>query len=119
MTMKPKIGIFWIHKSKIYLKSIGLDQVKVIDGFKDSDFGHYQVWDEMSAQNKELYIYEYEDIPRGRIVYNVNHGLFIVYSNEDIINSDEAKKLIMDAFGLNDEAVSFQYDAHYKIKGKF
>ena len=93
-----------------------MDQVKAIDNFKDSDFGHYQVWDEISAQNKELYIYEYEDISRGRIVYDQKQEAFIVYSNNDIINSDEAKKLIMKTFDLKKEEVLFQYDRHYKIQ---
>ena len=103
------IGIFWIHKS------IALDRMKPINGFIDSDFAHYKVWDEIVSQNKDLYLYEYEEIPRGRIVFDVKQKLFIIYSNYDIINLDEAKKLIMDTFGLDNKAVSFQYDAHYKL----
>ena len=110
-----KIGIFWIHKSKLYSKSIALDRVKSINGFIDSDFAHYKVWDEILSQNKDLYLYEYEEIPRGRIVFDVKQKLFIIYSNYDIINLDEAKRLIMDTFGLDNKAVSFQYDAHYKL----
>ena len=109
------IGVFWIYKQNIYLKSIKVDNVKAINGFIDSDFSHYQVWDEISAQNKDFYLYEYEDIPRGRVVYDVEYTQYIVYSNEDIINSDKAKKSITEAFNLNTTKVIFEYDAHYKI----
>ena len=111
------IGIFWIHKSKLYSKSIALDRMKPINGFIDSDFAHYKVWDEIVSQNKDLYLYEYEEIPRrgGRIVFDMKQKLFIIYTNYDIINLDEAKRLIMDTFGLDNKAVSFQYDVHYKI----
>jgi len=61
------IGVFWIYESQIYLKSIKKDKVKIINSFIDSDFSHYQVWDGMSSQNKKIYLYEYEDIPRGRV----------------------------------------------------
>jgi len=109
------IGIFWIYKQEIYLKSISMDTVKAINNFIDSDFSHYQVWDEISSQNKDFYLYEYEDIPRGRVVYDIEKLRYIVYSNDDIINSSKAKKLIIEAFNLNASNVIFQYDMHYKL----
>lgn len=116
MKKLPHIGIFWIYKSQIYLKSIQIDNIKPIDGFIDSDFAHYLVWDKISAQNSDFYLYEYEDIPRGRIVYDVKDRRYIVYSNEDIINSEEARNLIIEAFHLDNDRVLFQYDMHYKIE---
>lgn len=110
------IGIFWIYKSQIYLKPIKVDEVKSINGFIDSDFSHYQVWDEISLQNKDFYLYEYEDIPRGRVIYDIKNSQYIVYSNNDVINSNEAKKLIVEAFHLNKNDILFQYDMHYKIE---
>jgi len=92
-----------------------MDTVKAINNFIDSDFSHYQVWHEISSQNKNFYLYEYEDIPRGRVVYDIEKLRYIVYSNDDIINSSEAKKLIIEAFNLNVNNVIFQYDMHYKI----
>ncbi|EHP30515.1 hypothetical protein SMGD1_1992 [Sulfurimonas gotlandica GD1] len=109
------VGVFWIYKQEIYLKCISIDTVKVINNFIDSDFAHYQIWDEISLQNKDFYLYEYEDIPRGRVIYDVENLRYIVYSNDNIINSSEAKKLIIEAFNLNESNVLFQYDMHYKI----
>ena len=109
------IGVFWISKSQIDFKSIITDNVKAINGFKDSDFAHYQVWNEISSQNKDFYLYEYEDIPRGRVVYDVENSQYIVYANNDIINSDEAKALIINGFNLKIDSVLFKYDEHYKI----
>ena len=115
MKKVPHIGVFWIYKSKIYIKSTQTDNVKPIDGFIDSDFAHYEVWDEISSHNRNFYLYEYEDISRGRIVYDVKNAQYIVYSNDDIIHSEEAKNLIIKAFHLDKDKVLFQYDAHYKI----
>lgn len=109
------IGIFWIYQSQIYLKTIEANRVKPINGFIDSDFAHYQVWDEISSQNKDFYLYEYEDIPRGRVVYDVENTQYIVYANNDIINSDEAKALIINGFNLKVDSILFKYDEHYKI----
>jgi len=110
------IGIFWIYKQNIYLKTIDIDSVEANNDFIDSDFAHYQIWDEISSQNKDFYLYEYEDIPRGRVIYDVKNANYIIYSSNDIINSDESKKIIVKAFDLNENSVIFKYDAHYEIK---
>jgi len=109
------IGIFWIYKNKIYSKQINKNAIKAINGFKDTDFAHYQVWNEISSQNKDFYFYEYEDIPRGRVIYNIKNSQYIVYANNDIINSDEAKALIINGFNLKSDNVLFKYDEHYQI----
>jgi len=111
----PQIGIFWIFEGKIYAKTKCLQDIKAVDNFKDIDDAHYKIWDEILLQQRKLYLYEYEDIPRGRVVYSMDNAEYIVYSNEEIINSKEARNLIIGAFNLNREQVLFQYDAHYKI----
>lgn len=110
------VGVFWIYKQQLYFKSIITDNVKSINNFIDSDFAHYEVWDEISSQNKDFYLYEYEDIPRGRVVYDAKNAEYIVYANDDIIISKEAKSLIINGFNLLNDKVLFKYDAHYKIK---
>jgi len=90
-------------------------EVKAIDCFVDSDFSHYKVWDEVSLQNRDFYLYEYEDIPRGRVVYDVKSEKYIVYSNRNIITSSKAKALIINGFDLETDDVLFNYDEHYTI----
>ena len=113
---KVLIGIFWIYKKEIYLKEIEADTVKAIKNFKDSDFSHYQAWGEISLQNKDFYLYEYEDIPRGRVVYDIENIQYIVCANNDIVISDEAKELIVNRFALQKSKFLFKYDEHYEIK---
>ena len=61
------------------------------------------------------HIIEYEDVPRGRVVYDIENTQYIIYSNDDIIISDEAKSLIIDKFKLIKSKTLFKYDSHYKI----
>lgn len=110
------IGIFWLYNNNIYLKSINIDSLKAIENFIDSNFAHYQVWDEISSQHKDFYLYEYEDIPRGRVVYDIANMQYIVYANNKTISSHESKTLIINAFILQRDKVVFLYDEHYEIK---
>ena len=112
------IGIFWIYNSQIYLKSIDKNEIKAINCFIDSDFSHYKTWDDISLQHKDFYLYEYEDIPRGRVVYSVEKQIVIIYANDNIVISDEARSLIIDRFKLKTKKVIFKYDEHYGILNK-
>ena len=109
------IGVFWVYKSQIYVKSIHIDKVKPIQGFIDSDFAHYQVWSEISLQNRDFYLYEYEDIPRGRVVYNIEDNQFIIYCNKNILEDTVSKNLILERFNLLNEDTIFKEDEHYRI----
>ncbi len=111
----PNIGVFWIYQKCIYFKSIEVSKIKAMNDLIDSDFSYYKVWDKISSKNNDFYLYKYEDIPRGRVVYDVENTQYIIYSNHDIVNLDEAQGLIIEAFNLDTTTVLFQYDAHYKI----
>jgi len=112
---KNFIGIFWIYENKIFAKTQNLDEVKSINGFKDSDLSHYQVWDKIKNKHPKFYFFEYEDIPRGRIVYDVNKNRFIIYCNENILQDKISKKIILKKFDLINGQAIFKADSHYKI----
>ena len=116
MLPNRQIGIFWIYQNKIYLKTQNLQKIKPINGFIDSDLSHYKVWDEIKSKNKDFYLYEYEEIPRGRVVYDtINHN-FIIYCNKDILLNLQNKKQILETFKIKNKNYSFKEDEHYIIK---
>jgi len=110
-----RIGIFWIYEKQIFCEFQQLQTLKPINGFIDSDLAHYQIWEKVKTQHPKFYLYEYEEIPRGRVVYDLSADQFIVYCNEDLLKDGTSKKLIMKAFGLSGEKTVFKEDGHYKI----
>jgi len=113
--MDKNIGIFWIFENKIFSETQKINDIKTINGFKDSDLSHYQVWNKIRNQHPKFYLYEYEDIPRGRVVYNVSKNKFVIYCNENILQDEILKRLILEKFQLLNEKSVFQKDEHYKI----
>lgn len=69
----------------------------------------------MSSKNNDFYLYEYEDVPRGRVIFDIENTQYIVYANNDIITSNEARALVIDEFSLKNSEVVFKNDEHYRL----
>lgn len=41
------LGVFWIYDNQIFTKKQALSDIEPINGFKDSNLAHYQVWNEI------------------------------------------------------------------------
>ena len=77
---------------------------------QDVDRGHYEYWPTLQSHYPKLRDYSYDVVPRGRVL--VNDGEVIVYSSQEIINDESARRLILEHFGLNE--ARFVYDEHYQ-----
>ena len=109
-----QIGIFWIYQNKIFSKKEALDSIQKINGFKDSNLSHYEVWEEIKYTYRDFYLYEYEEIPRGRVVWDVENKQFLIYCNQKILKDEKAKALVINDFGFT-MPYRFIYDEHYTI----
>ncbi len=113
--MNKAIGVFWIFENKVFFKTQRLEDIKSINGFKDSDLSHYQVWNTVKSQHPRFYLYEYEEIPRGRVVYDIEENRFIIYCNENTLQDKISKKLILKKYKILNRNSTFKEDEHYII----
>ena len=102
-----RIGIFWIFQGRIYSYCEKMENKL----HQDVDKGHYEYWPTLQSHYRELRDYSYDVIPRGRVL--IKNGEVIVYSSQEIINDENARKLILEHFGLKE--ARFVYDEHYKM----
>jgi len=109
------IGIFWIYNNNIFSKKIELNKGIEYGNFLTDDFSHYEVWEEIKNTNKQLFYFEYEEIPRGRVVYDLINENFVIYANSNILRDKELISLIFKDFKLNNEKVTLKNDYHYEI----
>ena len=100
------IGIFWIFQGRIY--SYREKMANTLH--QDVDRGHYEYWPTLQSRHRELLAYSYDVIPRGRVL--VKNGEMVVYSSQEIIDDESARRLILEHFGLNE--ARFAYDEHYQ-----
>jgi len=97
------IGIFWgipnpDHSWSILADKSARAEAEPYGDFLTSSRGHYEVWSEWQQLNAKalakkaipqtVLFHEYEDLPRGRIVYHVTTGLFVVYADQRLQHPD-------------------------------
>ena len=74
---------------------------------------HVNYWEELCKLNVELLDMEYEEIPRGRVIYNSLSNKTIVYIDAKLFKKSIAKQIAV-FFELNFDDVIWQKDPHYK-----
>lgn len=111
---QKSIGIFWIYDKQVFSEVQKLEDVKSINGFKNSDLLHYKVWDKIKNLHPELSLYKYDDIARGRVSYDIENNLFVIYCNEIILQDEVSKKLILEKFRLKKRFEGFQDSIQFK-----
>jgi hypothetical protein len=85
--------------------------------------GHYERWQEWQALSEKvlasagypslLRSTEYDEWPRGRIVYEIVSNRFVLYADRRLRKPQIIDALIM-AFGLIGVEVAVRSDAHYR-----
>ena len=112
------VGIFWFYKNKLIAKKIDIKELETDEiGIVDSPFQHITEWESKNIylpSYKELIASEYQEFPRGRVVYATLSKTFICYMDNSLFTASHKQQLIK-FFGLLDCNIVWKKDAHYKI----
>ncbi|ONG38996.1 hypothetical protein BKE30_10940 [Alkanindiges hydrocarboniclasticus] len=87
---------------------------KGYNGLIDSNFDHVNVWENSKLKTPfpELFNMEYEQNPRGRILYSSKQNKHIIYMDKNLFKS-EIKQKISEFFNINLNQVIWKKDSHY------
>ena len=114
-----KIGIFWVYKDTVIGKAVDLvEGEQSIPGVVDSPDTHVYVWEsdpEFRLPFSELREFEYQSIPRGRVIYFKNKSVFKIYMDK-VLFSKANKKNISEYFDLASSKVIWETDSHYSTE---
>jgi len=115
----PDVGVFWVDTAtaKVYADKTRLPDADDNGIVKMHSLGHYDVWKRIQTQNPKWKGEQYEDIPRGRVIYfkDPHHPKFVVFTNK-ILDKAKFKNAIAAEFGLPTGHYEFDYtDDHYEL----
>lgn len=107
-----KIGVFWLHNGVVFGKSNDVNSgFEGVPGLVDSQDNHSDVW-ETDAIPQALAGLEYQDIPRGRVLFMPKQDKHLVYADKTLMNP-EGKVLIAAFFDFTVESAIWKRDLHY------
>ena len=109
-----KIGIFWHYENQIIgiAHDINLSDQDSL-GLIDSTYTHVEYWRILRESIQELRNIEYEEIPRGRVIYNVKTNKSYIYMDAKLFKKSIARK-VATYFELNFDCIIWKKDPHYK-----
>ena len=127
--MTGSVGIFWGIPGPNYSWIVLIDASSLVEAEPYGDFlthprGHYEVWNDWqqrrAAPSAVQSVFqeiagrrEYEDFPRGRIVYQIKTDRFILYADRRLQQKHTIAN-IADKFGLAPGTFVVRSDAHYR-----
>lgn len=124
------MGIFWGvpggHGNVVILEDFtSLDEAERYGDFLTHPSGHCEVWESWRSQRNSIAARrglrkfvidnEYENVPRGRIVYHVNSRVFVIYADRKLQKPSIVTK-IAEAFGISDQPYVIRSDQHYRTR---
>lgn len=109
------IGIFWFYDNKVIgiAHDFSLKEADSI-GLIDSKYTHVDYWEMLRRQLPELKDREYEQLPRGRVIFDTNKNKAIIYIDETLLKRRKVNE-ILNFFDLDFTSVVLRTDSHYKI----
>jgi len=118
----PCVGIFWHVDGTMVADRWPLVDAELYGDFLTSR-GHYEVWETWRRKGERwllqhhmpvsILMCEYEEFPRGRIVYDIHNDLFVIYADRRLQGAD-AISAIVRLFGLESSRTEVRSDGHYR-----
>lgn len=113
------IGIFWVYKNTVFGKKSSIAEgEEAIRGLVDSPYNHVDFWDSETEYRRlfpELAHLEYQQVPRGRVLYQAAKDAPLVYL-DSALNTEPCRSLIAEFFGFEAAQGSWRNDLHYTTR---
>lgn len=109
------VGIFWINsKDEIFADGLTLKDAEPYGNKMTYPESHYNIWRrKMRHQHPEFKYKEYEEVPRGRIVYSIPNKQYIVYLPTAYLQNKRVHQKVIQQFNLSGEKIRIAADSHY------
>jgi hypothetical protein len=107
-----RVGIFWVFEDKVlaatYALKEGQEYGDAINGLTD----HVKYWPHFQKLLPALRHLEYQDVPRGRVLFMRPTGKYHVYMDK-VLHNLKTKRALLKEFELPQRTTRFLMDAHY------
>lgn len=110
------IGIFWVYQNVVFGQAEPITAgTEAVVGLVDSNLAHVELWDKMPSVKccfPELTNMEYQDVARGRVLWQRKGECHRVYLDKSLLNPVN-KASIAQFFGFDVAHALWKADSHY------
>jgi len=86
---EARVGIFWLVGEKLLFDTTALSHAEDYGEFKIHSGNHVSVWENLRSAKTVPAETEYEEAPRGRVMYDVRNRLFSLLADRCILRRKE------------------------------
>jgi hypothetical protein len=107
-----RVGVFWVHGVELIAFSVALVDGEDDGLFINGPFDHVTVWPQAQRAHPKLRALDYEQVPRGRVLFAHDASVFRVFLDQ-VIRSSDIQAAILERFELARDHAVFLRDPHY------
>jgi hypothetical protein len=111
-----KLGIFWVYKNVVFGKTCPIEEGEEgVSGLVDSPDNHVDIWesaDGYASLFPELRGTGYEQVPRGRVLFQRSRNQPVVYLDR-VLNHKNTRQQIAAFFDFQADQALWRGDMHY------
>jgi hypothetical protein len=109
----PHVGIFWLLNGKLTIDSTPVGEAEPYGDHLTHPRSHVDVWGQWRLGGKVPSESEYEEFPRGRVMYNTKTQRFTLLADRCILRDKGVVSRIMSELHLPSKNTDKGTDAHY------
>lgn len=110
---EPRVGIFWLLKDQLVIESVPVSQAEPYDERLTFPASHIDVWKCLQQEGRAPLESEYDEPPRGRVIFEPSSGEFLILADACILARKRIMNEITRCLHLPDE-VKLDSDSHYR-----
>jgi len=110
-----RVGIFWLlEDGRLLLDSTALAEAEHYGDCITHPRSHIDTWAELQRCGVVRTDVEYEEPPRGRVVYDADKDRFVIYADRCILRRKKSLRQIMRELNLPQNQTETSSDLHYR-----
>jgi hypothetical protein len=111
---EARVGIFWLVDGKLVMDSTSLSMSEHYGGFKIHPADHCSVWEKLQQGGAVPAVVEYEECPRGRLMYDTMARRFRLLADRCILKNTGIIRDIISKMNLPSKNTDMGTDSHYR-----
>lgn len=110
-----EVGIFWFFQGDILPDSIPYTVGEEYGDFVNGRSDHCNYWRSIKKLLPAVGAYEYDEVPRGRVIYSKRDEMFHLYGSRAFLNNPRQRRVVLETFAIPEGRAAFRSDEHYEL----